>query len=171
MTASERTISQRPSRHFGCPDSSVIQRTWPRFRNQMPHTNALSPPDDEYLCCLLRVPVLPLTSTCAASYEYLCCLLRVPVLPLTSTCCLPRPPQLRGPLKGVPEMLCRGLLCHSRFSFRLPLLCLSTTTRSSGGPKIGRGGVCAFHIPRNNFLQRTLCAKNRELPLEYLLLV
>jgi hypothetical protein len=33
--------------------------------------------------------------------------------------------------------------------------CLSTTTRLSGGPKIGRGGVCAFHIPRNNFLQRT----------------
>src|SRR5271170_7874151 len=31
-----------------------------------------------------------------ASREYLCCLPRVPVLPLTSTCCLPRLPQLRG---------------------------------------------------------------------------
>jgi hypothetical protein len=41
-------------------------RTWPRFRDQMPHTNALSPPD-----------LLPPTSTCAA-YEYLCCPLRVP---------------------------------------------------------------------------------------------
>src|SRR5438105_1288239 len=120
----------------------------------MPHTNALSPLDGTY--CRPRVPVLPP---------------RVPLLPLTSTCRLPRPPQLCGPLKEVPEILCRGLLYHSRFSFRLPLLCLSTTTRLSGGPKIGRGGVCAFHIPRNNFLQRTLCTKTRELPSEYLLLV
>jgi hypothetical protein len=39
-----------------------------------------------------------------ASHEYLCCLLRVPVLPSMSTRCLPRPPQLRGPLKEVPEL-------------------------------------------------------------------
>jgi hypothetical protein len=54
----------------------------------MPHTNALSLPDGTY--CL---------------HEYLCFLLRVPVLPLTSTCCLPRPPQLRGQLKEVPELV------------------------------------------------------------------
>jgi hypothetical protein len=40
-----------------------------------------------------------------ASHEYLRCLLRVPVLPLTSTCCLPRPPQLRCQLKEVPELV------------------------------------------------------------------
>jgi hypothetical protein len=58
----------------------------------------------EYLRYLPR-PVLPPTSTCAAFHEYLCCLLRVPVLPLTSTCCLPRLPQLRGQLKEVPELV------------------------------------------------------------------
>jgi hypothetical protein len=51
-------------------------RTWPRFRDQIPRTNALSPPDGTY--CLPRVPVLPPTSTCATSYEYLWYLLRVP---------------------------------------------------------------------------------------------
>src|SRR5271155_2734685 len=55
--------------------------------------------------CVLRWPLLPPTSTYATSHDYLCCLLRVPVLPLMSTCCLPRPPQLRGQLKEVPELV------------------------------------------------------------------
>src|SRR5436189_4757349 len=52
-----------------------------------------------------------------ASHEYLCCLLRVPMLP-RSTCYRPRPPRLRGLPKEAPEILCYGLLYHSRTLFR-----------------------------------------------------
>jgi hypothetical protein len=71
-------------------------RTWPRFRDQMPDTNVLSPPRGIYS--------LP----------------RIPVLPPMSTCYRPRPPRLRGLLKEAPEIPCCVLLYHSRIPFRLP---------------------------------------------------
>jgi hypothetical protein len=33
--------------------------------------------------------------------------------------------------------------------------------QSNSGPKIGGDEVCIFHIPRNNFLQKSLCAKDK----------
>jgi hypothetical protein len=95
-----------------------IARKYRYINVAQPHTNALSPPDGTY--CLPRVPALPPTTTCAASHDYLCCLLRAPTLPPTSTCYRPRPPRLRGLLKEAPEILCCGLLYHSRIPFRLP---------------------------------------------------
>ena len=52
----------------------------------------------EYLCCLLRIPVLLPMSTCATSYEYLCYLLRVPAASTSST----------SPLKEIPELVSLG---------------------------------------------------------------
>jgi hypothetical protein len=60
-----------------------------------------------------------------ASHEYLCCLLRGPMLPPTSTRCRPRPPRLAALLKKVPEILWCGLLYHSPIPFPATTLCLS----------------------------------------------
>jgi hypothetical protein len=46
-------------------------------------------------------------------------------------------------------------------SFPVAIFGLSIITRSSSGPKISGGGVCIFHIPRNNFLQKALRVKHR----------
>ena len=97
-----------------------------------------------------------------ASDEYLCCLLFLLMLPPTSTCYRPRPPRLRGLLKEAPGILCCGLLLPRPNSFPAAIFCHSIITRSSSGPKIGGGGVCILHIPRNNLLQKALCAKDRE---------
>src|SRR5437762_3358923 len=63
------------------------------------------------MCCLPQMAP-------TASHEYLCYLLRVSVLPLTSTCCLPPPLQLRGHLKEVPELVSflleENLICPGR---------------------------------------------------------
>jgi hypothetical protein len=118
--------------------------------DQMPDTNVLSPPGGTY--CLPRIPVMPPTSTYAASYEHLRYLLRVSATD--------PPPRLRGLLKEAPEILCCGLLYHSRISSPAAILYPQHDNQvKQWSKRLAVARVCTFHIPRNNFLQKALCQR------------
>jgi hypothetical protein len=96
----------------------------------------------EYLCCLLRVPPLPPTSTYATSYEYL-----LPT-PAFST--------------SRPAQMVLWAALPQPNPFPAAILYLSMTTRSSSGPKDWRWqSLYISHTEGDNFLQKALCAKDR----------
>jgi len=102
--------------------------------------------------CPIPMRCLPQVAP-TASHEYLFCLLRVPATDpglLDFAACSKK--YLRYCIMGCFTTADFLSGCHSY---------LSIITRSSSGPKIGGGEVCIFHIPRNNFLQKALCAKGR----------
>jgi hypothetical protein len=108
----------------------------------------------EYLRYLPRVPVLPPTSTYATSYEYLRYLLRVP---------------------ATNPGLLDFAACSKKHLRYCVVGCFTTTESLSGCHSLPqhdnqvkqwskRLAVAEFvhvHIPRDNFLQKALCAKDK----------
>jgi len=113
--------------------------------HQTPDTNALSLPGGTYW-------LLPPTNTCAASYEYLCYLLRVPATDLSLVdfaVCLKK--HLR---------YCVMDCFTTAKSLPAAILYLSMITSQAMVQRLAVAEF-VFHIPRNNFLQKALCTKDR----------